>query len=104
MANYILTSIWRNLKEYLLIDSMDEILDLGEPYPSCFTSRFKEILERGATPLKLFKLNEEHYKLEVSCPDFYESVIKEYLKYGIDPQYITEWLAENSAQPVAATA
>ena len=108
MANYVLTSIWRNLKEYLLIESMDEILDLGEPYPSCFANRFREILEYGATPLKLFKLNEAYYKAEASSPKtretFYETVVKVYLNYGLSYQYIKDWMAENIVQPDMATA
>lgn len=75
--------------------SMDELLDCDEPYDGYFSSHYKKLLSRGATPMKLFELNEEWYRLMTSRPRELVEVFSTYVDYGLDAEFAKDWLEAN---------
>lgn len=90
---------YRDLREiWLYVDDIissgidiDEVLELGEPYPGYFDEHSETILNLGADPLKLFKSNEAWYKVQTSRPQDLAEKFAIYIKYGLDPCIIVEW-------------
>lgn len=93
----------RDLREiYLYIEdvldsgfTVDEIIEMGEPYDGYFMEHAEKLLSLGATPTKLFKINEHRHYALVDQPKELIPYLMVYLKYGIDPEYVTAWIEEN---------
>lgn len=96
LARKSVREIWLDVED--LLDSsftIDELLELGEPYGGYFEDDCERLLSLGATPTKLFKINEHWYKQMVYQPKELAPHLMVYVKYGIDPEYIKKWIRNN---------
>ncbi len=75
--------------------TIEEIINYGEPYDGYFVDQYEAILELGADPMKLFRLNEKWYKVMMGRSKEVAQIISVYVKYGLDLSFATEWIKKN---------
>lgn len=85
--------IWLNVEDVLKAGvTADELLDLGEPYGGYFVERAETILSLGASPKKLFDINEGYYVFITNQPKELIPELSKYVEYGLDPEFIIDWV------------
>lgn len=88
--------IWIDYEDLLSCGlTIDELIDLGEPYELFFADHYKELLDQGADPEKLFKLNEPWYRFRAEWPIDLAEIFMVYAKHGLDVKKIRQWFKDN---------